>query len=534
MNATAVLTLVIGLVTGGITAALAVWLIYRARFETQAAQAQADDERHRADLVQARAELSDVRADIAAAGEQAAQATARAEAARAETSAVHARLAEAKQAVGTAEAERDAAIQRANDLAADRESLITQFKVLSAETIERQGKAVDESADRRLQATEQLLTPVRASLDAFNNRLTEVEKQRVAMATDLRNQVANVQLTGEALRKETQSLATALRKPQVRGAWGEMQLKRVVELAGMVEHCDFTQQATATTSDGQIRPDLKVNLADGKFVYVDSKMPLTAFLDAQETDDPTEQEHRMRLFAKNVRGHIDALSSKKYWQADSGTPEFVVLFMPSEALAAEALQLMPDLHEHAALKDVVLATPTTLIATLRTVAYGWKQVRIAENAAEVAQLGQELYERLGNMGKHFDKLGRSLQTSVKAYNEAVGSMESRVLVSARRFRDLKVTTAELEVTTGLSDAVRPIAATELVADATEVEVLIGREPAPDRQADSRDAGTREQSQRDAGGHEQLPERELLTRQPPEIDDLAPEPAATPLPLRQIG
>lgn len=507
MNSTAVLTLVIGLVTGGITAALAVWLVFRARFDAQSAQAAADDERHRADLAQAKAECSDLRAAIARSGEEAANAAARAEAVRAETSAVQARLAEARHAVGAAEAERDAAIQRAADLAADRESLITQFKLLSAETIERQGKAVDESADRRLQATEQLLTPVRESLEAFNARLTEVEKQRVAMTTDLRNQVASVQLTGEALRRETHALTTALRKPQVRGAWGEMQLKRVVELAGMVEHCDFTQQATSSTADGQIRPDLRVNLSDGKFIYVDAKMPLTSFLDAQETDDAAEAERRMQTFAKNVRGHVDALAAKKYWQADAGTPEFVVLFMPSEALAAEALQQMPDLHEHAALKNVVLATPTTLIATLRTVAYGWKQARIAENAAEVAQLGQELYERLGHMGKHFDKLGRSLQTSVKAYNEAVGSMESRVLVTARRFRDLKVTTDDLEITSGLSDSVRQIAGPELVADATEVEVLIGRD--------------------------QLPERELLYRRQPELDDLTPEPE-TPSALRQIG
>ncbi len=506
MNSTAVLTLVVGLIAGGITAALAVWLVFRARFDTQVAQARADEERHRADLAQAKAELSDVRAEIAHAGEEAAHATARAEAARAEVNAVHARLAEARQSVGTAEAERDAAIQRASDLAADRESLLTQFKVMSSETIERQGKAVDESAARRLQATEQLLTPVRESLEAFSNRLTEVEKERVRMSSDLRSQVQSVHQTSEALRRETHALTTALRKPQVRGAWGEMQLKRVVELAGMVEHCDFMQQATASTSDGQIRPDLKVNLCDGKFLYVDAKMPLTGFLDAQETDDDIEAERRLQQFAKNVRGHVDALAGKRYWQADTGTPEFVVLFMPSEALAAEALQRMPDLHEHAALKDVVLATPTTLIATLRAVSYGWKQARVAENAAEVAQLGQELYERLGNMGKHFDRLGRSLQTSVKAYNEAVGSMESRVLVSARKFRDLKVTTAELELTAGVSEAVRPIAATELVADAVEVGVLIGREP--------------------------LPERELLSRQPPAIESLPGDPS--PRPLRQIS
>jgi DNA recombination protein RmuC len=463
MNSTSVLTLVIGLILGALTSALATWLVLRARTEAIMAQHEADSERQRADLAQVRAESSDSRAAIERASAETERMRASVARADAEKSGVYAQLAELKAQVGRAEAERDAARARAEELAADREAMTAQFKVLSAETLEQQRTATDATAEQRLKQTEALLTPVRTTLESFNARLSEVEKERVAMATDLRNQVAAVKLTGDELRRETTALVTALRKPQVRGAWGEMQLKRVVEVAGMVEHCDFVQQHTTDGVDGRIRPDMLVTLSDGKFVYVDSKMPLTSFLDAQSTDDAAEAERCMQLFAKNVRTHVDTLSGKQYWRSSDATPEFVVLFMPSEALAAEALQVMPELHEYAAAKDVVIATPTTLIAMLRAVSYGWKQARLAGNAAEVAQLGQELYERLATMGGHVEKLGRSLGSAVKSYNQTVASLESRVFVSARRFADLKVTAKDLGQVTGVTEAVRPIAIPELVS-----------------------------------------------------------------------
>jgi DNA recombination protein RmuC len=459
METESVLMLVIGLVVG----AFASWLAVRGQVRSARGTQSAADEQQRADLATARVELAEAKAAVHRAQAEIERARSAAARSDAERSAVHARLAEARAETGRAEAERDAARSRAEELAADRESLVAQFRLLSSETLEKQSQTADATAADRLKQTEELLRPMRQTLDAFNARLAEADKERAAMATDLRNQVQSVKLTGDELRRETAALVTALRKPQVRGAWGELQLKRVVELAGMVEHCDFEVQSSAQGVDGVIRPDMRVNLSDGKFVFVDSKMPLTSFLDAQQTDDEYRREHALGLFAGAVRTHVDALSGKQYWRSSSATPEFVVLFMASEALAAEALALMPDLHEYAAEKDIVIATPTTLIAMLRAVSYGWKQARLAGNAAEVSRLGLELYERLGTMGGHVETLGRSLATAVKAYNKTVGSLEGRVLVSARRFADLKVTAKPLDELHGVSEGIRPVAAVELVS-----------------------------------------------------------------------
>jgi len=378
-------------------------------------------------------------------------------------------------AVAVAQTQRDAAIQRLEELTADREVLVKQFKVLADQTLQEQARRADAAAEQRLKHTEALMTPVKDSLTALNSQLTHVENQRHAQAAELGEQVRQVMATGESLRRETNALSTALRKPQVRGAWGELQLKRVVELAGMVEHCDFVTQETSSTDDRVIRPDMKVMLAEGKFVYVDSKVPLNAFLDAQEAAEASERERFLGLFAKNVRGHADQLSAKQYWKADEATPEFVVLFMPNEALYAEALQLMPDLTEYAATKNIIIATPSTLIAMLRSVAYGWRHAALATSAMEITTLGQELYGRLSKMGHHFDRVGRGLASSVRAYNEAVGSMETRVMTTARKFRDLKVTNETLDEVHAVEETVRSIAAPELVEDATQVTPMLGRE-----------------------------------------------------------
>ena len=467
MDATGVVMLVTGLLAGLVVGALAAWLVWRARTDTRTAELAAGAARERGDLAHAQAITAQARTE-------AAQARADMHEARSEASEVHAAMAQVRADVAQARAEREAALDRARELATDRETMLNQFKVVSAETIDRQGKQADAAAEARLRATEQLMAPVRESLDKFNARLTDVEKERIRLATDLRNQVQAVQLTGEHLRRETSALATALRKPHVRGAWGEMQLKRVVELAGMMEHCDFTQQHTGMTHDRSIRPDLRVDLTDGKCLFVDAKVPLSAFLDAQETDDPVQRADAMRRFAANVRTHVDQLGSKKYWQAEAHTPEFVVLFMPNEALAAEAFQVLPDLNEYAARRDIVLATPTTLIAMLRAVAYGWQQAKLAENAASVLQLGRELHDRLATMGGHYDKLGRALGSAVKAYNSTLASLEGRVMVSARRFRDLNVTDAELAEIVPVEDPLRQISDGELVEDAVQVEPMIGR------------------------------------------------------------
>lgn len=393
---------------------------------------------------------------------------------------LHQELADARVEAARAQADvavvvtqRDHACARAEEIETGRQTMVDQFRLLSNEVAEQQRRAVDTAAAQRMQATEQLLAPVTASLREFQARLNDVEKERVAMTTDLRAQVRTVRETGEAVRRETAVLVTALRKPQVRGTWGETTLKNVVKVAGMVERCDFDVQVTAKVDGHNQRPDMRVNLAEGKHVFVDSKVPLSAFLDAAETDDENQKAAHLTTFARHVRTHVDQLSGKQYWKA-ADSPEFVVLFLPSETFYTAALEQMPDLDEYAAARDVILATPATLIGLLRAVAYGWKQAALAETAAEVFRLGRELHERLGRMGNRFDKLGRAIGTCVNAYNETVATVEGSVLVQARRFRDLKVTERELTQLQGVDTTVRQIQAPELVDDATQVEPLLGR------------------------------------------------------------
>ena len=293
------------------------------------------------------------------------------------------------------------------------------------------------------------------------------------MSAELRVQVAQVQQTGETLRRETAALVTALRKPQIRGSWGETQLKRVAEIAGMIDRCDFELQHTTRADDRVMRPDMRVNLAEGKHLFVDAKVPLTAFLEAAETEDEQLKAEALTRYARHVRGHVDQLSGKQYWKA-AETPEFVVLFLPNEMFFAAALDQIPDLYDYAAARDVVLATPTTLIGMLRAVAYGWKQAALAESAAEVFRLGRDLHDKLGLMGNRFDKLGRALRSSVNAYNETIATVEGTVLVRARKFRDLQVSDKELTGLTQIDDPVRQIQAPELVDDAVQIEPMVGR------------------------------------------------------------
>ncbi|WP_300083072.1 DNA recombination protein RmuC [Propioniciclava sp.] len=504
--------LLIALLVGVALGAVGAWLVLRRsaasevmadtaateRLRAAEASARADAERARHAIAQAeirvqeaRAEAERVRAAVAEHRTTAAEAQAEASRALAQVASLEARRV-------AAVAERDAAVARADEIATDRDTLVKEFKLVSGTALDEQGRKADATAERRLKETELLMKPIQESLAAFNARLGEVEKARVDMSRELAEQVRNVQYTGEQLRRETHSLSQALRKPQVRGAWGELQLKRIAELAGMVEHCDFVQQATSTTSEDRvIRPDMKVTLAEGKFVYVDAKVPLQAFLDAEEAADERDREAHLALFARNVKAHVDALGAKNYFKADPGTPEFVVMFIPLEALGVEALRLLPDLHEYAIGRNIVVATPATLIAMLRSIAYGWKQAKLAESAAQVSQLGRELYDRLGTMGGNVDKLGRALGSAVKAYNASVGSLETRVFVTARRFRDLNVADTELNPLTTVDEPLRQIAAPELVEDAVAVPSLIGR----------------------ADDDTPLPEAAELSRAQPELGDL---------------
>ena len=466
MDGVTVIVLIGGLLAGLLLGSIAGWMIARARQYADSAHTQML-------IAQSHGEAATARAEAAHARTEAAQARSDIAEARSEAAAAQADAAQVSAEVARAIAQRDAALDRVREISADRESMINHFRVLSAQTLDRQGQAADAQAEIRLKATEQLMSPVRESLERFNSRLTEVEKERAAMSAELRSQVSYVQQTGETLRRETAALVNALRKPQIRGSWGETQLKRVAELAGMIERCDFDLQYTTKDDDRVLRPDMRVNLSEGKHLFVDAKVPLNSFLEAAETDDPQLKAEALGRYARNVRTHIDQLSSKQYWKA-AETPEFVVLFLPNEMFFATALDQIPDLYDYAAARDVVLATPTTLIGMLRAVAYGWRQAALAESAAEVFRLGRELHEKLGLLGNRFDKLGRALRSSVNAYNETIATVEGTVLVRARKFRDLKVSEKELPGPTQIDEPVRQIQASELVDDAVRVEPMVGR------------------------------------------------------------
>ena len=308
---------------------------------------------------------------------------------------------------------------------------------------------------------------VRESLDRLHDQLRDMAQHGVSWQSQLKQQVDDVRLSTDTLRRETATLSTALRRPQVRGRWGELHLRRVVELAGLVDRCDFTEQVSTRIdapdgSRGSQRPDLVVRLAGGKQVVVDAKVPLDAFLDATGADSDEERAMHLKRHARQLRQHVDVLAGKAYWRGLPATPEFVVLFVPADSFLSAALEADPTLLEYAAERMVVLSTPTTLITLLRTVAYAWTQQTLADKTREIHELGRDLHERLSTMGGHLDRLGRSLAGAVSAYNGAVGSLENRVLVSARRFTDLGVRTDDLDSPAPVADGPRPLTAAELL------------------------------------------------------------------------
>ncbi len=307
---------------------------------------------------------------------------------------------------------------------------------------------------------EQLVGPVRDTLARVEQQLRESDVARASSHAELAQQVEFTRRGAEQLREQTQALVTALRRPEARGRWGELQLRRVVELAGMAAHVDFDEQVIVT---GGQRPDMVVRLAGGKNVVVDSKVSLAAYLEAAATADEAIREARLAAHARHLKAHVDQLASKAYWTALPETPEFVVMFVPGEAFLAPALEQDPGLLEHALARRVHIATPTTLVSMLRTVQYAWQQQALSENARAVFDLGRELYDRLAGLGKHLDKVGRSLTSSVAAYNAAVGTLETRVLVSARKLSALGVVDAELTPPDAVTETARPLSAPELVA-----------------------------------------------------------------------
>jgi len=333
--------------------------------------------------------------------------------------------------------------------------------------------------DKRQAAVEHLVEPLKETLARVEAQLRESDAARHRSHAALTEQVTIARQSSDQLRAQTQSLVTALRRPEARGRWGEMQLRRVVEIAGMSARCDFDEQVGQATAEGAQRPDMVVRLAGGKNIVVDSKVTLAAYLEAAEAADETVRDARLDAHARHLRDHVDRLAAKAYWAALSPSPEFVVLFIPGEAFLAPALERDPGLLEHAMARKVHIATPTTLVTMLRTAQYAWQQAALSDNARAVFDLGRELYDRITGLGRHVDSLGKALANAVSAYNQSVGTLESRVLVSARKLNQLGVVEAALEPPRLVEETARALSAPELTA-ASSPELVTGTETGPEQ------------------------------------------------------
>jgi DNA recombination protein RmuC len=345
------------------------------------------------------------------------------------------------------------------------EELSTTFTALSAEALQRNN-------DSFLQLARTQLEPIASTLKAFEEKTQALDRERQRAYGTLTEQVKSLAEGQERLRTETGSLRTALRAPHVRGRWGEIQLKRVVELAGMLAHCDFQEQTTATDADGRmLRPDLVVELPGGKRVVVDAKAPLAAYLDSLEARDEETRAAHLLTHARQVREHITKLGAKRYWAQFEPAPEFVIMFLPDETFFRVACEADAGLLELGPQSGVLPSSPTTLIGLLKVFAYAWQQETIAEDTRKIASLGRELYERLGLFASHFAKVGRALDTAVGAYNQATGSLERRLLVTARKFEEHGTAAGELPEAEPLEKTPVPLTATELTrAEAVQAEL----------------------------------------------------------------